>query len=1100
MSLPRFSTRRPVAIAMLLLAIVLLGVISYARLPIDLLPDISYPKLVIYTSYPDVAPAEVERLVTEPVEAQAAAVPGVEQVTSISREGVSLVTLRFAWGTDMDFALLNARERMDQVRDQLPQSVPRPRLLRVDPESDPVMVLSVSGPSDLWQTKELAETVIRRRLEQLDGVAQAAVTGGLDREIVVEVDPDRLAAYGLTPEDVAQALAVANVSAPGGTIMQGRYRYPLRTLGEFRSVQEIADVVVARQAETADGQGTFRLIRLRDIGTVLDGYAEREAMARLDGREAVGLLLFKEAGANTVAVAAGVEEVIAQLATEYPAVAIDVASSQAGFISGAIGNVVQQVIVGGLLAFFILFFFLRDPRYPVVVSMAIPTSVLGTFALMEASGVSLNIMSLGGLALGVGMLTDNSVIVLENIFRHREMGKDAMEAAAAGAEEVTGAITASTLTTIAVFAPIVYVEGVAGELFRDLSLAIAFSLLASLLVALTLLPAWAGRFDVRAAAASAPPELPAPARVERRPGLWGRIAWLTRSAGARVAWAGRGARALAGALLGFWGRGVGGVLKRAFAPLLDAFDKRFAWFAHHYHRALEWALDRPWQTLGWAGLALLASVAVGLNLRRDLLPDVDQGAFEVRIQLPEGADLASTADAATAVESVLLEDDGVDAVFSRIGRDVRAYGEGEERSDLNSALLQVRVAGDRTANVLARARPVAERLPDASVTMQAGQATTLGRILGGEAADVAVRIRSEDLDAAHDRAEEVVARLADLERLANVRLGAERGTPELRVEILRDQAAAYGIDPREVADVVERAMRGQRATEYVDFDRKIAVMVRYPDELRYSRQTLETLRVRGVPLRELVRVDEVLGPAEVRREDQGRVVTVFADVVEGGLDAAIADIQASLRDLPDGREVRLEVGGENEEMRRSFRGLMIAFVLASILVYMVLAAQFESFSHPFTILMAVPLAIVGAVLALVVTGQGINTMSLIGLVILVGIVDNDAIVKVDFINQARASGLGIREAIVEGGRKRLRPIVMTTVTTIVGLLPMALGFGRGAELQRPLAIVVIGGLAVATLLTLVVIPVIYMLIEGARSGERSAAGAVASEPLPQGAD
>jgi HAE1 family hydrophobic/amphiphilic exporter-1 len=320
------------------------------------------------------------------------------------------------------------------------------------------------------------------------------------------------------------------------------------------------------------------------------------------------------------------------------------------------------------------------------------------------------------------------------------------------------------------------------------------------------------------------------------------------------------------------------------------------------------------------------------------------------------------------------------------------------------------------------------------------------------------------------------------------------------VEILRDRAAAYGIDPAQVADVVERAMRGQRATDYVDFDRKIAVMVRYPDELRYSRETLETLRVGSVPLRELVRVVEVLGPAEVRREDQGRVVTVYADVARGGLDAAIAEVQTAVGDLPDGRGLRLEVGGENEEMRRSFRGLMIAFLLASVLVYMVLAAQFESFSHPFTILMAVPLAIVGAVLALLVTGHGINTMSLIGLVILVGIVDNDAIVKVDFINRARAAGLGIREAILEGGRKRLRPIVMTTVTTIVGLLPMALGFGRGAELQAPMAIVVIGGLTVATLLTLVVIPVIYMLIEGARSGERSSAAAPAAVPLPHGAD
>ena len=1100
MSLPRFSTRRPVAIAMLFLAVALLGVISFVRLPIDLLPDLSYPKLVVYTSYPDVAPAEVERLVTERVEAEAAAVPEVEQVTSVSREGVSLVTLRFQWGTDMDFALLNARERMDNLRGELPETASRPRLLRVDPESEPVMVLSVTGPSDLWETKDLAESVIRRRIEQLDGVARALVTGGLDREIEVQVEPELLRTYGLTPADVARALAGANVSAPGGTIIEGRYRYPLRTLGEFRTVEEIADVVLTRQAPESAGETGFRLIRLADVATVVDGFEERDAMARLDGEEAVGLLLFKEAGANTVAVAEDVREVVGQLRAEYPAFRIAVASSQAGFIASAIGNLAQEVLIGGLLAFLMLFFFLRDPRYPVVVAAAIPASVLATFVLLEVFGVSLNIMSLGGLALGVGMLVDNSIVVLENIFRHRELGKDALEAASAGAEEVTGAITASTLTTIGVFAPIVYVEGVAGELFGDLAFAVAFSLLASLLVALTLLPAWAARFDVLAEAAGrggdSGPERAGDARSPDpvgpaagggrqagpvRPALPG--AALVRTLSSRVARPLRALGGLGASLLVFWLGGAATLVRRLATPLLDAFDRGFARFTEHYHGALTWGLDRPWRTLGWSAAALAASLAVGWNLRRDLLPDVDQGAFDVRIQLAEGADLAATAEAAATVEEALLADPGVEAVFSRIGREVRAYGDEEERSDVNGAFLRVRVAeGASTSDVVSRARPVAGRLGGASLALQEGQATTLGRILGGEAADLAVRVRGEDLDAAHALAEEVAQRLARVDRLANVRLGTERGTPELRVQILRDRAAAYGIDPGEIAEAVDEAMRGRRATEYVDFDRKIAVMVRYPDELRHSRATLETLRVGDVPLRELVRVEEVLGPAEVRREDQGRLVSVYADVVRGGLDAAVADVEAALGDLPARRGLRVEVGGENEEMRRSFRGLLVAFLLASLLVYMVLAAQFESFAHPFTILMAVPLSLVGAVLALLLTGGGVNTMSLIGLVILVGIVDNDAIVKVDFINQARARGAGVREAILEAGRKRLRPIVMTTVTTALGLLPMALGLGSGGDLQRPLAIVVIGGLAVATLLTLVVIPVIYMVIEQARTG------------------
>ncbi|HKK94136.1 MAG TPA: efflux RND transporter permease subunit, partial [Longimicrobiales bacterium] len=439
MSIPGTSTRRPVAVSMLFLAVILLGIISYVRLPIDLLPNVSYPRLVIFTSYPDVAPAEVER--TE----------------SVSREGVSLVTLQFAWGTDMDFAMLNVREQIDEIADGLPETATRPSILRVDPESEPIMALSVTGNTDLQSTKEIAETVFRRRLEQLDGVAQAAVTGGRDREIQVFVEPELLDTYGLTIEQVSGALDRANINSTGGSIVEGRFRYPLRTVGEFESVAQIADVVIARQATPEGGP---RTIRLRDIGRVVDGFADRETIALYNGSEAVGILVFKESGANTVNVARDVEAVLDQLQREYPDLALDVATSQADFISDSISNVVSALIFGGVLAFLVLFLFLRDPRYPFAIAAAIPISVIGTFALMEAFDVSLNIMSLGGLALGVGMLVDNSIVVLENIFRHREQGESGQVAAARGAEEVQGAITASTLTTISVFGPIIYVEGV----------------------------------------------------------------------------------------------------------------------------------------------------------------------------------------------------------------------------------------------------------------------------------------------------------------------------------------------------------------------------------------------------------------------------------------------------------------------------------------------------------------------------------------------------------------------------------------------------------------------------------------------------------------
>lgn len=1092
MSIPSTSTRRPVAVAMLFLAVILLGVISFVRLPIDLLPDVSYPRLVVYTSYPDVAPAEVERLITERVEAQCAAVPGVERVTSVSREGVSLVTLRFSWGTDMDFAMLNVRERLDNIRESLPETASRPRILRVDPESEPIMAISVAGGADLWATKEAAESVFRRRLEQLDGVAEAAVTGGLDREIQVEVDPQLLESYGLSFAQVSQALALANISAPGGTILRGRYRYPLRTLGEFQTVEEIGDVVLARQRDPGGGsgdEGGFRLVRLKDIGRVVDGFAERESITRYNGHESVGILVFKESGANTVQVAESVYEVLDQLREEYPAYQLDVASSQAGFIADSISNVVQALVFGGILAFLVLFLFLRDPRYPVAIALAIPISVVGTFALMDAAGVSLNIMSLGGLALGVGMLVDNSIVVLENIFRHREeLGEDAVTSAGKGAEEVQRAITASTLTTISVFVPIIYVEGVAGELFRSLSLAVAFSLLTSLVVALTLLPALAARFDLAGKGSVVLP--PTKAEGEKEGGVlrktWRVTLWVLRSPFLLVAflWS------VGKQLLGFWGETAGALLSRTFGPFLRAFDRWFELFAERYHKTLEWSLDHRGQVMILAVGTLVGSALIGMILDRDLLPDVDQGAFEVRLELEEGTSLPATVATADRVESALLEDPGVEAVFSRIGKDVRSYAQSEESSGVNTALFQIRLrAGFSTEEVLKRVRGMEARFPNAILTFETGQATALGQMLGGVDADIAVRVRGEDLDLTFPYAEAIRDHLADLPELGNVRLGTEHGQPEIQVEILREVAARYGIDPRTIAETVEQAMRGDRATEFVDFDRKIGIMVRLPDSLRYAQETLQNLRVQGVPLRELVAVHEAVAPAEIHREDQGRVVTVYADVVSGGLDRAITGVRHALQDLPPDRNIRVEVGGENEEMRRSFRDLAFAFGLALLLVYMILAAQFESFTHPFTILMAVPLAVVGAVLALLFTGHGINTMSLIGAVILVGIVVNDSIVKVDFINQARAQGMALRAAILEAGRVRLRPIIMTTVTTVLGLTPMALGFGRGADLRAPMAIAVIGGLMVATLLTLIVVPVVYSLVEGLRRAVTGAAGA-----------
>ena len=1093
MALPDLSIRRPVATAMAFLAIVLLGGIAFTRLPVDLLPDVAFPTLSIWTEYPEAGPAEVERFVTEPIERAVARVPGVKSLSSVSREGASQVQLQFLWGTYMDYATLSARERLDNVRYDLPERAERPTILRSDPTSEPVMTLAATSESaSLWELKELSENVFKRRLEQIDGIAQAAVAGGLEREIHVKVDPGRLESLGVTIDAVSTALDAANYSAPGGTIRRGRYRYSLRALGEFRTVEEIGQTVVGR----GDG-GT--IVFLHDVAAVEDGFADRETIARYNGHESVGLLLYKEAGANTVQVAERVDEVLGQLGDEYSEVVIAIANSQAGFIRDAISNVVQALALGAGLAFLVLFLFLHDARYPIAISLSIPISVILTFGLLYMFGVSLNIMSLGGLALGVGMLVDNSIVVLENIFRHRERGMAPAAAAALGAREVQAAITASTLTTIAVFGPIIYVKGVAGELFEDLSIAVAVSLLTSLLVALTLLPMLASRIQVAEApnpghSTDSPDEATrtfpslgryagdAAARKGRRPLRWRWPLILGRWFGGLVAaflalvfW-------LVIQLIRFWLGLITRPLAALTRPIFHAFDRGFERFAHRYDRTLEWAIDHRGATLTAAAAVFVVALVLGYGLPKDLLPNVDEGAYRARLDLPLGTPLEMTDEIALQVERLALDDAATEAVFTRVGRAEAAEVTEREATGVNTAALDVRLAaGGMTAAAVERLRGrIGGLITSDALTIETGRATELGRVLGLGEADVAVRVRGDDLDAALDAAAEIERRLKGLPMLAGVRTGLLRGQPEIEIEIERERVARHGLTVREVADAIEAYMRGLVATRFVDFDRRIDVLVRPPEEIRREFNNLLEFQISGVPVRELIVWRETLAPVEVLRDGQGRVVPVYADVIGGGLAAAVSEIREALSDLELPGRLRHEVGGVNEEMRDSFRSLALAFGLALALVFMILAAQFESVIQPFTIMLAVPLAAIGAVGALSIAGDGVNVMSLIGFVILVGIVVNDAIVKVDFINQYRREGVEVRAAILEAGRVRLRPILMTTVTTVFGLLPLALGLGAGADLRAPLAVAVIGGLLSATLLTLIVVPVMYASLEELR--------------------
>ncbi len=1166
MALPDLSLRRPVATAMLYIGIGVLGVVSFLRLPIDLLPDVAFPTLSVWTTYSDAGPAEVERWITEPIEQALYSVPGTREITSRSREGQSLVRLQFAWGSDMEFAALNVRERLDQLASQLPSSAGRPTILRSDPTSDPIMSLAVAG-AGLRELSDLAEAIFKRRLEQLDGVSLAGVTGAPDRELRVIVDPGFLNVHKVTLAGISSALDQANYNAPGGTIRRGRFEYSLRTLGQFQDVEELLDVVISRQASAAD-----RPIVLRDVATVADTIADLETIIRHNGAAAIGVQVFKEAGSNTVRVADRVLATLDELREEFPEVSIEVASSQASFIRNAISNVVSALLAGGLLAFLVLFLFLRDPRYPFAIGLAIPLSVIAAFALCYAFDVSLNIMSLGGLALGVGLLVDNSIVVLENIFRHRERASSGAieseavgvampgapetdepaaagargavaagpeksasgvreaplvgpeQSASAGAREVTAAITASTLTTIAVFVPVLYVEGVAGALFGDLSLAVTFSLLASLLVALTLLPVLAAKVARGRAAGpggrlpTGRPSVPSradssgigPAEPGRAEGgrlrrsasaVRGGLVAAAAMAGRPVAYLGRSLR-LTGADIA---RAAGKLFAFLFTPFLRAFDRGFLGFAARYERALEWALAHRPAILGMAAVALAGAVLIASALPRQLMPRVDEGQFWVEVNLPHGTPLRVTDETVAELEEMLLEMDGVAGVFTRVGRSRGRELAARILSGLNSAALDVQLAGTGRPTIEAvdelRDRIAESGLDPSSISIETGRATSLGRVLAMGEADMAVKVQGGELDEIVPVAEAVAARIGDLSVLEDVRLDLERAQPELVIEIDREAAARHMLSVTSVADAIEGYLRGAGTTnKYSVFADKVDIRVAIPEAQARDIESVLSLRLADIPIEELVTVRQGFGPVEIRREAQNRTVQVLAEV-RGGLRSAVGQVEAAIADISRPILTTISVGGENEEMQSSFRSLLFAFGLAFTLVFLIMAAQFESIVQPLVILVAVPLAGIGALAGLWIAGDGLNAMSGIGLVILTGIVINDAIVKVDFINQRRKAGLSKRDAIVEAGRLRLRPIVMTTVTTVFGLLPLAAGLGAGADLRAPLAVAVIGGLLSATFLTLIVVPVVYSLMVdpsvSVRAGRDS--GGAGTDPAGPGA-
>jgi hydrophobic/amphiphilic exporter-1 (mainly G- bacteria), HAE1 family len=1054
MKLIDISTERRVTIAMFTVAIVLFGFVSLSRLKLNLLPDLSYPTLTVRTELSGTAPLEVENLLTKPIEEAVGIIKNVRQVRSVSRPGQSDVTLEFLWGTNMDVAGVEVREKLDIL--QLPLEASRPMLLRFDPSNEPIQRLAfldqaATGPADdpqrLRALRRFAEDQLKNDLESVEGTAAVKVSGGLEDEIQILVDQDKVAQLGLSIQTIAARLRAENVNLSGGRLEQGAQRFLVRTLNEFASVEEIADSIIATPAG--------RPVYLRDLASVSRGYKEREAITRVNGRESVELAVYKEGDANTVQVARRVSQRIDVIQKRLPpGTELTMVYDQSHFIADAISDVRTAALFGGLFAILVLYAFLRDARATFVIGVAIPVSVIGTFLLMYASDVSLNIMSLGGIALAVGMLVDNSIVVLENIVRKKEQGFGVLDAARRGTSEVAGAVTASTLTTVAVFFPMVFVTGIAGQLFRDQALTVTFALLFSLLVALTLIPMLASR---------GAPHRYADAEDAGPPAL------VTRVAGAGLRRVGVAVGTVA------W------LLSYLMLPLVWLFQGLYRLTARIYAPLLKGSLQQRWLVLLVAAAAFASSIVLLPRLGYELLPQLAQGEFSVQLRLPSGAPLAETDAVIRRLQEQTAELPGVDVSYSVAGTgnrlDASPVDAGEHTGQLNVKLAAG--AGRQVeAATMATMRASLERMP--------GVAHEFSRpALFSFRTPLEIEVVGYDLERLAEVAQRLRQAMEDSPRFADVRSTVEAGNPEIQILFDQERAARLGLVVRDIADTVVAKVRGEVATRYTWRDKKIDVLVRSVDTRDSSLTEIENLIVnpesdRPVPLKAVAEIRVAVGPAEIRRADQARVALVSANLAYGDLASATDEVRAIIASVPMAPGVAAGVSGQSAEMQDSFRSMLFTLAMAVFLVYLVMASQFESLIHPFVILFTIPLALVGAVWALWLTGTTVSVVAFIGLIMLAGIVVNNAIVLVDLINQLRADGMERTAAIIEAGRARLRPIVMTTLTTTLGLLPMAIGFGDGAEVRAPMAITVIGGLLFSTLLTLVVIPVVYSMLDRGR--------------------
>ena len=1116
--LVEFATRRRVTIAMCTVTLLLFGLIALGNLKVNLLPDLSYPTLTVRTEYTGSAPTEIETLITQPVEEAVGVVKNLRKLKSVSRTGQSDVVLEFAWGTNMDQASLEVRDKMEALN--LPLEAKAPVLLRFNPSTEPIMRLVLSNKvapaSDADAVRELtglrryADEDLKKKLEPVAGVAAVKVGGGLEDEIQVDIDQQKLAQLNLPIDTVIKRLKDENINISGGRLEEGSQRFLVRTVNQFADLEEIRNLLVTTQAangsaadsalqqmfniaastgsaaaiaaasaaqSASSGAGSSVVangvpVRLKDVATVRQGYKEREAVIRLGGKESVELAIYKEGDANTVSTAEALRKRLEQIKGTFPSdVEMTTIEDQSRFIEHAIADVKKDAVIGGLLAILIIFLFLRDGWSTFVISLSLPVSIIATFFFMGQLGLSLNVMSLGGLALATGLVVDDSIVVLESIAKARERGLGILQAAIVGTREVSMAVVASTLTTIAVFLPLVFVDGIAGQLFRDQALTVAIAIAISLLVSMTLIPMLSslkGRPPL-AFPEEAPNEPWQPQSRWQKPVALGR-----RGAVATARW---GFYALAWLIVRLW-RGVVAVVGPVMRKASDLAMKPYASAERGYLRLLPSALAHPGKVLGVATIIFVATMALVPMLGADLIPQLAQDRFEMTVKLPAGTPLKQTDALVRELQLAHGKGEGVASLYGVSGSGTRLDASPTESGE-NIGKLTVVMEGGGNARTEAE---ITERLRDTMGQHPGAQVDFARPALFSFSTPLEIELRGQDMATLEVAGQRLAAMLRGNAHYADVKSTVEEGFPEIQIRFDQERAGALGLTTRQIADVVVKKVRGDVATRYSFRDRKIDVLVRAQEGDRASVESIRRLIVnpgstRPVTLDAVADVVATTGPSEIHRADQTRVAVVSANLRDIDLGAAMREVQQMVAEQPLGAGVGLHIGGQGEELAQAAKSLIFAFGLAIFLVYLVMASQFESLLHPFVILFTIPLALVGAILALMLTGKPISVVVFIGLILLVGLVTKNAIILIDKVNQLREAGVAKHEALVEGARSRLRPIIMTTLCTLFGFLPLAVAMGEGAEVRAPMAITVIGGLLVSTLLTLLVIPVVYDLMD-----------------------